>query len=134
MVAVEVPKPPTVCPGALEGAIPKGVDDAGVVVANPPPKASGLEVAAGALKLNAGAVAVVEVLAPNPPRLKAGAALVEVVVPNPPNDGGGADAAGAVPENPQTPVLWMCLFQCFQRPVLQLLLPRIPQSRHLKRA
>ena len=90
------PNPVNVCPGALEElSPPNGAEDAGVVP-KPAPNVSGLVAAAGALRLNVGATAVLAVLPPKPPKLKAGAALVVAVVPNAPNAG----AAEVVEPNP----------------------------------
>ena len=87
------PKPANVCPGAVEeGSPPNGAEDAGVVP-KPPPNVSGLVAATGALRLKGGAAAVLAVLAPKPPKLKAGAVLVVEVVPNPPNAGAVEDVA-----------------------------------------
>ena len=99
------------------------------VVPKPPPSVNGFAAVDGVLKLKAGAAAALDVVAPNPPKLNAGAALVVAgapnppkvgatvavaVEPNPPNAGGAAEvvagapkagaAVGAAPKPPNPPV------------------------------
>ena len=83
------------------------------MVPKPGPNVAGLLVDAVGLKLNVGAVAVLDVLVPKPPKLNAGVAIVVAVVPKPPKAGAaavvvtdpkppnaGAVDAGAVPNPP----------------------------------
>ena len=82
------------------------------MVPKPDPNVAVLLVGAVGLKLNVGAVAVLDVLVPKPPKLNAGVAIVVAVVPKPPKAGAaavvtdpkppnaGAVDAGAVPNPP----------------------------------